>query len=36
MVLTKVKTRVEYLDAGLFSCCGVKFGLSLVISFIPV
>jgi hypothetical protein len=23
MVLTKVKTRAEYLDAGLFYCCGI-------------
>jgi hypothetical protein len=36
MVLTKVKTRAEYLDAGLFYCCGIKFGSSSVIGFFPV
>jgi hypothetical protein len=35
-VLTEVKIRARLLDAGLFSCCGIEFGWSSVIGFIPV
>ena len=34
-VLTKVKRRAYRLDMSLFSCCGVRFGWSSVIGFIP-
>lgn len=34
-VLTKVKRRAYRLDMSLFSCCGVRFGWSSVIGFVP-
>ena len=34
-VLTKVKRRAYRLDQSLFTCCGIKFGWSSVIGFIP-
>lgn len=34
-VLTKVKRRAYRLDQSLFTCCGIKFGWSSVIGFVP-
>ena len=35
-ILTEVKARAHVLDSGLFSCCGIKFGWSSVVGFIPL
>ncbi len=34
-ILTKVKRRAYRLDMSLFSCCGIRFGWSSVIGFVP-
>lgn len=35
-ILRKVKDRAHVLDSGLFSFCGIKFGWSSVVGFIPL
>jgi hypothetical protein len=35
-ILKRVKDRAHFLDSGLFSCCGIKFGWSSVVGFIPL
>jgi hypothetical protein len=35
-ILKKVRKRAYRLDMSLFNCCGIRFGWSSVIGFLPV